>query len=40
MNKILNMREFIKYKNRFANKTDDILELSNYVRSKIISKSI
>ena len=40
MKKILNMREFIKYKNRFANKTDDILELSNYVRSKIISKSI
>ncbi len=40
MNKILNMREFIKYKNKFANKTDDILKLSNYVRFKIISKSI
>ena len=40
MNKILNMREFSKYKNIFAKKTDDILKLSNYVRFKIISKSI
>ena len=40
MKKILKMKEFTKYKNLFAKKTDDILKLSNYVRFKIISKSI
>ena len=40
MKKILKMKEFTKYKNIFAKKTDDILKLSNYVRFKIISKSI
>ncbi len=40
MNKILKAKEFIKYKNKIPNKIKDILELSNYVRSKIISKSI
>ncbi len=40
MKKILNKKEFIKYKKKYPNKIDDILNLSNYVRSKIISKSI
>ena len=40
MKKILKMKEFSKYKNIFAKKTDDILKLSDYVRFKIISKSI
>ena len=40
MLKILQLKEFLKYKNKTPNKVEDILELSNYVRSKIISKSI
>jgi len=40
MFKILQLKEFLKYKNKTPNKVEDILELSNYVRSKIISKSI
>ena len=40
MKKILNKKEFIKFKKKYPNKIDDILNLSNYVRSKIISKSI
>ncbi len=40
MFKILKRKEFLKYKNKIPNKIEDILELSNYVRSKIISKSI
>ncbi len=40
MIKILKQKEFLKYKNKIPKKVEDILELSNYVRSKIISKSI
>ena len=40
MNNILKDRSFSKFKKKIPNKIEDILKLSNYVRSKIISKSI
>ena len=38
--KILKKREFNKYKKKIPSKIEDILKLSDYVRFKIISKSI
>ena len=38
--KILKKKEFSKYKKIYPNNVNDILYLSNYVRSKISSKGI
>ncbi len=40
MGKVLRNSNFTQFKNKKPNKIEDILKLSNYVRSKIISKSI
>ena len=36
--KIIKLKEFVKYKKKFPNKAEDILNLNNYVRLKLLKK--
>jgi len=36
--KFIKRKEFIKYKNKLPKNIEDIIELNNYVRSKILKK--